>query len=71
MDCYAFVFRSYITKEVKGPDVNVARSDLTLMVETAESARIKLYKQLEVHVGVVCSMSDIKMSRVMRKPIFA
>lgn len=40
-------FRSYITKEVKGPDVNVARSDLTLMVETAESARIKLYKQLE------------------------
>ena len=33
---------------MKGPDVNVARSDLTLMVETAESARIKLYKQLEV-----------------------
>ena len=34
--------------EKKGPEVNVARSDLTLMVETAESARIKLYKQLEV-----------------------
>ena len=28
--------------------MNVPRSDLTLMVETAESARIKLYKQLEV-----------------------
>lgn len=39
--------RNYITKEVKGPEVNVPRSDLTLMVETAESARIKLYKQLE------------------------
>ena len=43
-----YYFRSYITKEVKGPEVNVPRSDLTLMVETAESARIKLYKQLEV-----------------------
>ena len=34
--------------DVRGPQVNVERSDLTLMVETAESARIKLYKQLEV-----------------------
>lgn len=39
--------RTFITKEIKGPEVNVPRSDFTLMVETAESARIKLYKQLE------------------------
>ncbi|XP_045216264.2 girdin-like [Mercenaria mercenaria] len=39
--------RSLISKEVHGPHVPVERSELTLMVETAESARIKLYKQIE------------------------
>ncbi|KAH3837019.1 uncharacterized protein LOC127876875 [Dreissena polymorpha] len=39
--------RGYICKDTHGPQVPVERSQLTLMVETAESARIKLYKQLE------------------------
>ena len=47
---YFFVahFRVFIAKEVKGPEVPVPRSELTRMVETAESARIKLYKNIEV-----------------------
>ncbi|KAJ8304587.1 hypothetical protein KUTeg_018170, partial [Tegillarca granosa] len=40
-------WRYYIGLDIKGPEVNVQRSDLTKMVETAESARIKLYKNLE------------------------
>ncbi|XP_052795516.1 uncharacterized protein LOC128228315 [Mya arenaria] len=39
--------RGYIVQEVRGSQVPVERAQLTLMVETAESARIKLYKQLE------------------------
>lgn len=39
--------RALISKDVRGPQVPVERSELTLMVETAESARIKLYKQIE------------------------
>ncbi|KAL4227444.1 hypothetical protein ACF0H5_012888 [Mactra antiquata] len=39
--------RLLISKDVKGPQVSIERSDLMLMVETAESARIKLYKQVE------------------------
>lgn len=33
---------------MRGAQVPIDRSELTLMVETTESARIKLYKQLEV-----------------------
>ncbi|XP_076104870.1 uncharacterized protein LOC143073320 [Mytilus galloprovincialis] len=40
-------WRQYISLESRSPEVPVKRSDLTLMVETAESARIKLYKQIE------------------------
>ncbi|XP_060565022.1 uncharacterized protein LOC132724217 [Ruditapes philippinarum] len=39
--------RSLISKDVRGAQVPVDRSELTLMVETTESARIKLYKQIE------------------------
>ncbi|KAL3866767.1 hypothetical protein ACJMK2_044043 [Sinanodonta woodiana] len=39
--------RFYIQMNVPGPEVNVARADLTRMVETAESARLKLYKNIE------------------------
>lgn len=39
--------REYISADVRGPQVDVTRSDLMLMVETSESARIKLFKQLE------------------------
>lgn len=42
--------RQYISLESRSPEVPVKRSDLTLMVETAESARIKLYKQIEVNM---------------------
>jgi len=42
------ICRFYISKDIKGPQVPVDRSELTLMVETAQSARMKLYKQLEV-----------------------
>jgi hypothetical protein len=41
-------FRQYISQETRSPEVPVKRSDLTQMVETAESARLKLYKNLEV-----------------------
>ncbi|XP_052102124.1 uncharacterized protein LOC127735799 [Mytilus californianus] len=40
-------WRQYISMESRSPEVPVKRSDLTLMVETAESARIKLYKNIE------------------------
>lgn len=40
-------WRYYIGLEVKGPEVNIPRSELTEMVHVAESARIKLYKNLE------------------------
>ena len=41
-------FRQYISQETRSPEVPVKRSDLTQMVETAESAKLKLYKNLEV-----------------------
>lgn len=40
-------WRYYIGLEIKGPEVNIPRSELTEMVHVAESARIKLYKNLE------------------------
>ncbi|XP_041368614.1 uncharacterized protein LOC121382960 isoform X2 [Gigantopelta aegis] len=40
-------FRLYITAEVKGPCVPVERRELTRMVESTESARIKLFKNIE------------------------
>ncbi|XP_067666732.1 uncharacterized protein [Haliotis asinina] len=40
-------FRSHIAAEVKGSTVPVSRSDLVKMVETAESARIKLFKNIQ------------------------
>jgi len=36
--------------DIKGPDVRVPRADLTQMVHTSESARIKLYKNIEVRL---------------------
>ncbi|KAL5004560.1 hypothetical protein ScPMuIL_018016 [Solemya velum] len=45
--CLADQFRAHITREIRGPEVNVQRSELTQMVETAESARIKLFKNIE------------------------
>lgn len=44
--------RQYISLESRSPEVPVKRSDLTLMVETAESARIKLYKNIEVSCNI-------------------
>ncbi|CAG2221932.1 unnamed protein product [Mytilus edulis] len=41
---------TWMTDQWRSPEVPVKRSDLTLMVETAESARIKLYKQIEVNM---------------------
>nr|XP_022329996.1 uncharacterized protein LOC111128586 [Crassostrea virginica]XP_022329997.1 uncharacterized protein LOC111128586 [Crassostrea virginica]XP_022329998.1 uncharacterized protein LOC111128586 [Crassostrea virginica] len=40
-------WRYYIGLEIKGPEVSIPRADLTQMVHIAESARIKLYKNLE------------------------
>ncbi|KAK7116163.1 uncharacterized protein [Littorina saxatilis] len=40
-------FRHYIGAEVKGAEVPVPRSDLMTMVDTSESARIKLFKNIE------------------------
>ncbi|XP_071104262.1 uncharacterized protein [Haliotis cracherodii] len=40
-------FRSHIAAEVRGTNVPVPRSDLVKMVETAESARIKLFKNIQ------------------------
>ncbi|XP_071498803.1 uncharacterized protein [Diadema antillarum] len=39
--------RELLSSEVKGPSVPVQRSQLTTMIETAESARLRLYKNLE------------------------
>ncbi|GFN92006.1 hypothetical protein PoB_001851200 [Plakobranchus ocellatus] len=39
--------RSYISAEVKGPLVPIARADLMTLVESSESARIKLFKAIE------------------------
>ncbi|XP_061173048.1 uncharacterized protein LOC133182285 [Saccostrea echinata] len=40
-------WRHYIGLEVKGPEVSIPRCELTQMVHVAESARIKLYKNIE------------------------
>ena len=47
--------------DVRGPRVHVERSDLTLMVETTESARIKLYKQLEVNYCQIILVTNLKL----------
>ena len=41
-------FRHYIGVDVRGAEVPVLRSDLMNMVDTSESARIKLFKNIEV-----------------------
>ncbi|KAK3098152.1 hypothetical protein FSP39_016676, partial [Pinctada imbricata] len=47
LSCLVDKWRYYIAVDVKGPEVGVQRADITQMVHTAESARIKLYKSIE------------------------
>nr|XP_054756400.1 uncharacterized protein LOC129262321 [Lytechinus pictus] len=42
-------FRELLSNETKGPCVQVQRSQITTMIETAESARLRLYKNLEIN----------------------
>ncbi|XP_041465194.1 uncharacterized protein LOC121415884 [Lytechinus variegatus] len=42
-------FRELLSNETKGPSVQVQRSQLTTMIETVESARLRLYKNLEIN----------------------
>ncbi|XP_013381684.1 uncharacterized protein LOC106152590 isoform X2 [Lingula anatina] len=39
--------RTFIAKDIRGPEVPVPRAELTRMVETIESSRIKLFKNTE------------------------
>eukprot|EP00057_Strongylocentrotus_purpuratus_P003469 XP_003726723.1 PREDICTED: uncharacterized protein LOC100888896 [Strongylocentrotus purpuratus] len=42
-------FRELLASKTKGPSVQVQRSQLSTLIETAESARLRLYKNLEIN----------------------
>ena len=53
-------FRHYIGVDVRGAEVPVLRSDLMTMVDTSESARIKLFKNVEVSLCTSNSSKTLK-----------
>ncbi|KAL8601219.1 hypothetical protein ACOMHN_003025 [Nucella lapillus] len=53
-------FRHYIRLDVKGAEVPVFRSDLITMVDTSESARLKLFKNVET-----CSRENLSQPQLL------
>ena len=43
-----YFFRELLASDHKGPTVPVKRAQLTSLIETAEGARLRLYKNVEV-----------------------
>ncbi|XP_076444239.1 uncharacterized protein LOC143282473 [Babylonia areolata] len=56
-------FRFYIGMDVRGAEVPVPRSELITMVDTSESARIKLFKNIEN-----CSKENLSRSQMLMNP---